>query len=77
MEPQPTPVPQAKQVGDVQTRWAWTEPSVWTLRMLTALQQGVKGGVWFSLIGRWPNAYFAEQGLYSLKAAHAKLVSPH
>jgi len=25
---------------------------------------------------RWPNAYFAEQGLFSLKAAHAKLVSP-
>jgi RNA-directed DNA polymerase len=25
---------------------------------------------------RWPNAYFAEQGLYSLKAAHAKHVSP-
>ena len=25
---------------------------------------------------RWPVAYFAEQGLFSLKTAHAKLVSP-
>jgi len=25
---------------------------------------------------RWPNAYFAEQGLFSLKTAHAKFVSP-
>ena len=25
---------------------------------------------------RWPVAYFAEQGLFSLKAAHAKFVSP-
>jgi RNA-directed DNA polymerase len=25
---------------------------------------------------RWPNAYFAEQGLFNLKAAHARYVSP-
>ena len=31
---------------------AWAEPSVWTERMLTALEQGVKGGVWFSLIDK-------------------------
>jgi RNA-directed DNA polymerase len=28
------------------------EPSVWTERMLTALEQGVKGGKWFSLIDK-------------------------
>ena len=28
----------------------WAEPAVWTTRMLTALEQGVKGGRWFSLI---------------------------
>lgn len=33
-------------------RWAWVEPSVWTPRMLTALEQGVKGGKWFSLIDK-------------------------
>lgn len=49
----PTRVPAtAKQVGDVRARWAWAEPSVWTDRMLAALQQGVKGGVWFSLIDK-------------------------
>ena len=33
-------------------RWAWTEPRVWTARMLTALEEGVKGDVWFSLIDK-------------------------
>jgi RNA-directed DNA polymerase len=33
----------AKQAGDVRARWAWTEAAVWTDRMLTALEQGVKG----------------------------------
>ena len=41
--------PRATQAGEVRTRWAWTEPTVWTERMLTALEEGVKGGVWFSL----------------------------
>jgi len=41
-----------KQAGEVRARWAWAEPSVWTDRMLTALEQGVKGGIWFSLIDK-------------------------
>src|SRR5712692_1339071 len=52
MEVKPTPVPEAKQVGEVPARWAWTEPAVWTERMLTALEVGVKGGIWFSLIDK-------------------------
>src|SRR5947207_956450 len=52
MEARPTPVLEAKQVGEVQARWAWTEPTVWTERMLTALELGVKGGIWFSLIDK-------------------------
>jgi RNA-directed DNA polymerase len=40
------------QAGDVRARWAWTEPTVWTARMLTALEEGVKGGIWFSLIDK-------------------------
>lgn len=51
-ELEPTPVPGAKPVGDVRARWAWTEPSVWTERMLTALEQGVKGGKWYSLMDK-------------------------
>jgi RNA-directed DNA polymerase len=41
-----------KQAGEVGARWAWTEPTVWTERMLTALERGVKGGQWFSLIDK-------------------------
>jgi RNA-directed DNA polymerase len=33
-------------------RWHWVEPTVWTERMLAALEQGVKGGKWFSLIDK-------------------------
>jgi RNA-directed DNA polymerase len=32
--------------------WSWTEPTVWTARMLMALEQGVKGGKWYSLIDK-------------------------
>lgn len=52
-EAQPSSVPAtAKQGGEVLDRWLWTEPSVWTERMLTALEEGVKGQVWFSLIDK-------------------------
>jgi RNA-directed DNA polymerase len=53
MDQQPTPVPnQAKLVGPDLDPWWWTEPSVWTERMLTALVDGVKGGLWYSLIDK-------------------------
>ena len=42
----------ANQGGAVPSRWLWTEPAVWTERMLTALDEGVKGGVWFSLMDK-------------------------
>lgn len=42
----------AKQAGEIEGRWSWVEPSVWTPRMLTALQEGVKGGKWYSLIDK-------------------------
>ena len=52
-ESQPATVPLgAKRTGDIQARWAWVEPTVWTERMLTALEEGVKGGKWFSLIDK-------------------------
>ena len=44
--------PRANHAGEVRARWAWTEPEVWTERMLTALEEGVKGGRWFSLIDK-------------------------
>lgn len=55
-EAQPAEVPdRVMQAGDVEARrerWAWAEPSVWTDRMLAALENGVKGGKWFSLIDK-------------------------
>lgn len=52
----PAAVPaRAKQAGEPRApreRWEWVEASVWTERMLTALEEGVKGGVWFSLIDK-------------------------
>ena len=33
-------------------RWDWVEASVWTERMLAALDNGVTGGKWFSLIDK-------------------------
>src|SRR5947209_11697540 len=52
MDPRPTAVPVATPVGDVRTGWAWAEPSAWTERLLTALEQGVRGGMWYSLIDK-------------------------
>ena len=52
MEEQPAAVPRAKQVGETPYRWCWVEPTVWTDRMLTALDEGVKGQVWYSLIDK-------------------------
>ena len=52
-EKQPAGVPEtATQAGEIRARWDWVEPSVWTERMLTALEKGVKGGKWFSLVDK-------------------------
>ena len=55
-ESKPAAVPEAKQAGEIRARWAWVEPAVWTDRMLAALEQGVKGGKWFSLIDKVQSA---------------------
>jgi len=61
-EERPQAVPEtAKQGGELRARWAWTEPEVWTERMLAALENGVKGRVWFSLMDK----------VYSLKNLRA------
>jgi len=66
-EERPPTVPiGAKQGGDIQARWAWVEPTVWTERMLAALEQGVKGGKWFSLMDK-------VYAMPNLRAAFAKV----
>src|SRR6202049_4358748 len=41
----------ANRAGEVRSA-TWAEPTVWTQRMLAALEQGVKGGKWYSLIDK-------------------------
>lgn len=41
-----------KHAREIPDRWSWVEPTVWSERMLTALDKGVKGGKWFSLIDK-------------------------
>ncbi len=41
-----------KQGGETYGRWPWVEPEVWTERMLGALETGVKGNRWFSLMDK-------------------------
>ena len=53
-------------------RWHWVEPSVWTDRMLAALEHGVKGGKWFSLIDKvynLDNLFAAVDKVHSNKGA--------
>ena len=68
-ETKPTIVPQtAKQVGEIHGQWSWVEPSVWTERMLTALETGVKGGKWFSLIDKVYRTSNLQSAFYRVQA---------
>ena len=50
---QPEAVSQRIQrAGELLRHWGWVELSIWTERMLTALDTGVKGGKWLSLIDK-------------------------
>jgi RNA-directed DNA polymerase len=44
--------PWVKQAEEIRGGWPWVERSVWSERMLQALENGVKGGKWFSLIDK-------------------------
>jgi RNA-directed DNA polymerase len=62
---------QAGEAGILE-KWRWTEPSVWTERMLTALERGVKGGKWFSLMDKvysWGNLESAWEKVKANKGA--------
>lgn len=68
-EATPSPVPAtAQQGGEVYGRWPWVEPVAWTERMLTALEAGANGGVWFRLIDKvW--------SLGNLSASYSKVAA--
>jgi len=45
----------ARAIQDAETQprdWSWVEATIWTERMLAALDNGVKGSKWFSLIDK-------------------------
>src|ERR1700677_5317622 len=46
------PLVQIANQGAEARDWSWVEGSVWTDRMLSALGNGVKGGVWYSLMDK-------------------------
>ena len=48
----PEKAKQAEEAGRRRERWSWAEPVVWTDRMLAALETGVKGGRWYSLLDK-------------------------
>ncbi|MHB1590238.1 MAG: hypothetical protein ACYCTW_01715 [Sulfuricella sp.] len=56
----------AKQAESAPSQWDWVGRIVWTERMLAALGNGVKGNKW---LRRWPNANFAEFGLFTITEA--------
>jgi len=56
MEAKESKVPgTAEPISEVRARWGWTEPSIWTDRMLGALESGINGveeTKWFCLIDK-------------------------
>jgi RNA-directed DNA polymerase len=60
-ENKPAIVPQAQQAGEILSRWRWVKPCAWSVRMLAALEQGVKGEKWFRLFDK----VFAERNLWA------------
>lgn len=42
----------APQAQEAHSRWEWVEATVWTPRMLKALEEGLKGNKWFRLIDK-------------------------
>ncbi len=67
-----------KQAGETwSTRWDWVERSVWTERMLEALERGVKGNVWFSLIDKVCRVATLKAAWFSVKANEGSAGSDH
>jgi RNA-directed DNA polymerase len=51
-EEEPAGVAKPRQAGETQGKWGWVERAVWTDRMLAALETGVKGGKWYSVMDK-------------------------
>jgi RNA-directed DNA polymerase len=67
---QPPRVHELERGGQIRDRWSWVEPAVWSERMLEALETGVKGGKWHSLIDK-------VHGSANLRAAWERVKANH
>jgi len=63
--------------GEVRARWAWTEPTVWTERMLMALEAGVKGGQWYSVMDKVYTQANLRAAFTRVKANHGAVGVDH
>jgi len=59
---------EATQSRPREDKWNWVERTIWTERMLMALDNGVKGNKWFSLIDKVYNPTTLEQAWQKAKA---------
>lgn len=66
-----------KQAGEIRSRWAWVEATVWTERMLTALEEGVKGGKWYSLMDKVETIETLWVAFQKVKANHGSAGVDH
>lgn len=68
----PTRVPpRANRVGErpgLPESWSWADPAVWTPRMVRALVDGVKGGVWYTLWDKFTTLQALENAFARVKA---------
>lgn len=58
----------AKTTGTIWARWAWVDAAVWTERMLTALENRVQGGKWYSLKDKVVSRVTLERAFVQVKA---------
>ena len=58
----------ANTTGTIGARWAWVDAAVWTERMLTALENGVQGSKWYSLMDKVGSRKTLERAFVQVQA---------
>ena len=58
----------ANTTGTIWARWAWVDAAIWTERMLTALESGVQGSKWYSLMDKVGSRKTLERAFVQVKA---------
>jgi RNA-directed DNA polymerase len=76
-ENKPAIVQKAKQAGETLPKWGWVDPEIWTERMLAALETGVKGGKWFSLIDKVFSRENLHRAFQKVKKNHGSAGTDH